>query len=98
MIAISEDEYIKIYNLDSDKLFTLKSMNEVSIKYMCISKNKKFILICGIDGFLSVYKFIEEENQGKGSIQFTKKISAFEKTTLDSKIKTNIVLKCQTIM
>ncbi len=90
VISYDEDDNIHIVNLDNKKIFQYKSTNNCSLKFGILSKDDEFLILCGVDGCITIYNLVKE-NSENSALKFNKKFFAFSKTTLDNKNQTNSI-------
>ena len=80
IVCYDEDDNLHVINIETKKVFLLKTPNESVIKHSCISKDEKYFICSGVDGTLSLFEFNEEEG-----LKLKQKVNKiFEKNFNDS--------------
>ena len=90
VICYDGDDNIHIVNLDNNKIFQYKSTNNCIIKFGIVSKDEEFLILCGVDGNITIYNFVKDSSENT-AIKFYKKFNAFAKTTIDNFNQTNSI-------
>ena len=90
VISYDEDDNIHIVNLHNKKIFQYKTTNNCPIKFSILSKDDEFLILCGVDGCITIYNLVKDNSENT-ALKFNKKFFAFSKTTLDNLYQTNSI-------